>query len=184
MANRQLWLAILFIVIAILAVIVLAISLQQPPDSAVQPSPNPTNTPNSDVFLGTTIKIRGAGQNGLWELKVLELERTDNIELLTDVKGVYYENGILLYRITAQRGQIFVNSRILKMSNTVKFESSDGKKIFADELTWDPNGERIQARGRVRFESARSVLTTDELSADLRLNRVNLSGKTQASYQR
>jgi LPS export ABC transporter protein LptC len=184
MPNRQFWLAVIFITIAVLAVVVLVFSLQQRPDGAIQPKSSPSPTPGSDIFSGMSIKIPVAGRNGVWELKVTQLERTDNIDLLTDVKGAYYENKALLYRIAAQKGQIYLNSRILEVSGAVRFESNDGKKITANQLTWDPNGQKIRARGRVRLETSRSVLTAEELAADLRLNRVVLSGKTHASYQR
>jgi hypothetical protein len=184
MPNRQFWLAVIFITIAGLAVTVLVISLQQHPDAAVQPNSIPKPSPSSDIFLGMSIKIPVAGRNGLWELKVTQLERTDNIDLLTDVKGAYYENGKFLYRIAAQKGQIYLNSRIFKVSGAVRFESHDGKKITANEMTWDPNGQKILARGRVRLETSRSVLTAAELTADLGVNRLVFSGKTQASYQR
>jgi lipopolysaccharide assembly outer membrane protein LptD (OstA) len=130
------------------------------------------------------IKVPGREDNGFWELTVAKSESATNIGHIYQINGKYRVNQKVKYRISGDAGQILWESRILMLNGRVKLMTEEGKKLTADEMSWDPNISKVNARGNVHFETKDLSLNTGKLEADLDLNLLNFTGLTKATYGR
>ena len=176
------------IFLSIIGLTTLIISLRgtnqdQPESKPIEVKPSKPQ-PNSDLFSGMVLKIPGSEPNSYWELHVVNFESITESGKMNGVKGNYYQNKQVIYKISAKTGVIAWKTRILSLKGAVKFQSNDGKEITADEFVWDPNNKLITATSNVLLKVSQANIKTDSLKADLKLEKVVFSGVTRALYQR
>ncbi|HEY8464202.1 MAG TPA: LPS export ABC transporter periplasmic protein LptC [Bacillota bacterium] len=153
-------------------------------------SPKPVAKPtasapkaNENVLLGMTIKIPGNEGNSHWELKVTRFSSLEHIGRMQSIRGDYYLDGQPIYHISARAGEINWETRKLRFNDQVEFTSNDGKKLSAQEFLWDPVQNRIFAADQVVLSSPGLVVTTRQLEADPRLDRIIFKGATKFIYE-
>lgn len=139
---------------------------------------------NSDEFIGLLLRIPGAEKNGYWELNVARLESKDDIGEMKEINGHYYLDKKPIYHISAESGVIQWKTRVLQMDGQVNLKTDDGKSLRAEEISWDPNTQKILAEKKVVLESPGLTVTTEKLDGDLNLDQVKLSGITKSFYRR
>jgi hypothetical protein len=149
---------------------------------------------------GITIIIPGSQKGSYWELKLAKCNYSSNIGHLININGEFFNSKkTVIYRISAQTGNLYWKTRILQLLGNVKFEMksdsrvgaappSKRRELSADEVIWDPGtGKRagvITARGQVTFRTADLTVNTTQVSTDLDFKRMIFSGTTKASFHK
>ncbi len=151
-----------------------------------QESLNNGDTVGFDEAEGVTMTIPGSTQNAYWELNIHKIKTTTgDINNLEQVEGVYFVNKIPSYQISGNRGTVYLKTRRLEIIGNVILKAMDGsKKITAERVVWDTLGNKVTAQKNAILETLQTIVTTEEIVADLGIDHAVFNGQTKVSYQR
>jgi hypothetical protein len=116
----------------------------------------PGITVESTHFVG-----RSEGKKS-WEFrtdKVLISDDDECVELEGIRDGIFYDEGEVWMRFTAERARVNVRTDNLALENVV-FQSSGGDSLSADTLTWDKNYNKVILEGDVRVRQGQDAILT------------------------
>ena len=184
MVNKKTWSVISIVVVTLIGVITFAISFRQVSHEHPSAPTIKSDLQTKEEFIGMVIKIPGVDINSYWELNVSKFESFDDTGHMFTVKGKYYLNKKPFYNISAASGIVYWKTRVLSLSGNVIMTTNDEKQLVAEQLTWDPNAKKIQARQNVVLTANRIKIETEEFKGNLDLERAVFSGFTKATYQR
>ncbi len=135
-----------------------------------------------DFLKDIKIKLPGEQPESYWELEVAKTENRGDRGRLSQVKGRYYVKGKLVYSLSGNRGEIFWQTRQLKINENVRLITNDGKRLQAEELVWNPKTQQITAVKQVVFTTDQVKVSTQKIIADLSIKKIVFSGPTKTIY--
>ena len=107
----------------------------------------------------------------------VELYEKKQFSYLTGIKGVLYSSRSLdpIAELQAQKGELDNHSRILTLQGQVQITFEDGRKLFTEQLIFDPQKEVFFNRQKVRLEAPEGLTLADSLFYDLKTGQLQLT---------
>jgi len=181
--NRKQWSVWIITFLISTIVIFYLVSIYQ--SFQVKLKPRATVPPiTADLLQEIKLKIPGVNKNSYWDLYVDQTENEAGYARIFNIKGEYFCDGKLRYKLTAVSGRINWDSQILIVNGGVCLISEDGKEIQAGEVTWDPKQQKIIAEKLVTYKDQVMVASTEKFTTDLEFNKGLFSGLTKVRYLR
>lgn len=194
MGKKKFWMVL--IIITVIGLITLVVLLQKSTDTTPITLPaKPEMEIETDELDGITAIVPGTERGSYWELKFAKCIYRNNTGHLESIYGEFYNaKKTLLYRISAQTGDLYWKTRILKLKGNARLEAKGNagafgsalKELKADEMIWDPGSEKsegvITARSHVTFTTQDLTVNTTQVKTDLDLKKMFFSGVTKASF--
>jgi len=162
------------VIIAAALTVLLVQAVFRPAESPVDIG-GPLLTRFSDPYF---VKYKRGGERE-WSLRAEAVEEAAdgsgavNFEKITE--GVLYQDNAPRFSFVADRGVLTPERDLRLIGNVIFYEQ--GEPVFeTDEVIWQAATETVLAPGPVRANYADQRLTAGRLEADLREDRVTLSG--------
>lgn len=171
------------ILVIIVAGLMIMLSTRQTPQKA-EPVVDAETPANDGEFVGITIKVPGVEEDCYWELTVDKMTGLEESGRIFEVAGEYFKNGVVIYTITSEGGNVNLKEQIITFDGKVLLKTSNGRQISADVLLWNTKQEQITATGNVILKSPDSTVTTEKMTTDHQLEKAMFSGMTKVQYQR
>lgn len=119
-------------------------------------------------------------ENGrlLWEIhaEVIEIDPDTNNVHLQKVEGTFYSASGTVLKLSGNEGAIDSQSKDITLTGNVQGTSSDGGTFAAPQAQWQEQSQKFFASGGVKVTKPDTVLTGDNLTGDMALSTVEVSG--------
>ncbi|MCL6589677.1 MAG: LPS export ABC transporter periplasmic protein LptC [Firmicutes bacterium] len=175
------------ILIALLVVAAIGMALlwrgkKEPQTTQVFDSP-PGLQIEADQLSGLNIKVPGGEKNSYWLLNFAKFTDLGEAGALDSISGEYIQESKPIYRLTADSGSIHWQSQQMTLYGPRVAAMDQTKEISAAEMLWEPKTGQISAKRQVFVRVNDLIVRTEELTADLELDRFVLKGSTTATSE-
>lgn len=132
------------------------------------------------VFRALDLSYRLPNGRLAWELKApqarYDLER--RIAQAVDLRGVIYQKGKPVYRITARSGTVLNDGELIQLEGKPRIERLVGRSttISGQRLRWIPGKQRIELEGEPTAEQQGLRITARQARFQLDADRLELRG--------
>ncbi|HEY9688645.1 MAG TPA: LPS export ABC transporter periplasmic protein LptC [Coleofasciculaceae cyanobacterium] len=130
------------------------------------------------VFDNLTLNRADKKGQVLWEVrsKQARYSRDRKLAKLSDVKGKLFQDGKVIYEITAKQGEVEQNGQVLKVSGNLRAKDLREKMEFqGGSAIWEPSKFQLQMKGGVTLNHPQAKIQSQEAVAFSRDRRVELS---------
>lgn len=162
-----------------------------PPDPLAQPETPPTPQQESQLTLEkATLEQANAKGQTLWKIQVEQGEYTPDRQnaSLVDIKGDFYQDGKVVLKVKADRGQIVEDGKsLILQDNIVAVDPRNQAVLRTQEVEWLAEESVLIARQKLKGEHPELTVTANEGRYDTRNQRLlltgNIVGVTEHSQQ-
>lgn len=155
-----------------------------PPDPLAQPNTTPTPEVESQLTLNqATLEQANAKGQTLWKIQVEKGQYTPNRKsaTLANIKGDLYQNGKIVVKVKADRGEILEDGKSLILrDNIVALDPRNQSVIRAQEVEWLAEQSVMVARQNLKGEHPELTVTANEGRYDTKNQRLLLTGNIVA----
>lgn len=133
------------------------------------------------VFRSLDLNFRHPDGSLAWELKAPEARYDIERRLVQAVRmrGVIYERGKPLYRITAPAGTVINDGELIELEGEPRLDRLQGQAttIRADRLRWTPKSQLIEMQGAPRALQRDLEITAEQARFLIAEDKLELRGK-------
>jgi LPS export ABC transporter protein LptC len=179
-----------FILIAIafttlILVIVALVRNSRPPDN----SKHLANLPSRGVEMQLdNVHYEQINQHGFkeWELDALSAQffRSENKIVLQSLTATFFSNEGKIYTLVAEKGELYTDSKNVKVSGNVVANTHEGYQIKTDSLQYSAQKRTITTNDKVALSGKDMVMTGRGMIVDLELEKLHILGEVKASEQK
>lgn len=129
------------------------------------------------VFDNLTLNRADKQGQVLWEVRANQARysRDRKLAKLSDVKGKLFQDGKVVYEITAKQGEVEQNGQVLKVSGNLRAKDLREKMEFqGGSATWEPAKFQLQMKGGVTLNHPQAKIQSQEAVAFSRDRRVEM----------
>jgi LPS export ABC transporter protein LptC len=170
-----------FILIAIafttlILVIVALVRNSRPPDN----SKHLANLPSRGVEMQLdNVHYEQINQHGFkeWELDANKI-------VLQSLTATFFSNEGKIYTLVAEKGELYTDSKNVKVSGNVVANTHEGYQIKTDSLQYSAQKRTITTNDKVALSGKDMVMTGRGMIVDLELEKLHILGEVKASEQK
>jgi hypothetical protein len=152
--------------------------------SARRPAPSDDDKPKDEVRKaetagGSAVRYSdGEDRKKLWSIEwgEAQLEYNDDGHFggtLAEVKGQFFRQGVPAAEFLARQAETKLGSSVLSIEGGIRLSSKEpALTLTCDKVVWNPDLQRIEARGNVKVDSPRYTMGPAEVlfcSPDLKV---------------
>ncbi|WP_289049792.1 LPS export ABC transporter periplasmic protein LptC [Acidaminococcus timonensis] len=124
---------------------------------------------------GSTIQETKNGRK-VWELTVESMlyDKKTQIDKLKGIKGTFYQEDGRSMTVTADEGEVHVDTKDVVLSVNPHGTTSDGGEAKADRFTWVNKDQTVLAEGNVYLKKGDTVATSKKATFNVALDHAEL----------
>ena len=124
---------------------------------------------------GSTIQETKNGKK-VWELTVESMlyDKKTQIDKLKGIKGTFYQEDGRTMTVTADEGEVHVDTKDVILSVNPHGTTSDGGEAKADKFTWVNKDQTVLAEGNVYLKKGDTVATSQKATFNVALDHAKL----------
>jgi len=173
------------IAVALLVLVLVAVPLVR---NALSPKkqqrPDGLPPPGVDMQLDT-VHYEQIDQEGRreWELsaKGAQYEKNNKKVALTEISVSFFSREGTVYKLAADRGELFTESQDVSLSGNVVAETAEGYKIRTDSIRYSGREKKVSTADPVAFDSKDMVMTGRGMVIDLEEEKLYILDEVKAS---
>jgi LPS export ABC transporter protein LptC len=117
-----------------------------------------------------------------WELNAHSAQyfKNENKIVLQSITLTFYSDDGKRYNLTAERGELYTDSRNLKVSGNVVVDTDEGYQVRTDSFQYNAKERKIVTNDRVTLSSKELVMTGKGMVVDLEEEKLRILGEVRA----
>ena len=185
--TKAIWYRLVGVVLLAMIVVVGVRTCQQSdPLRSIAEGNDVPDDPNQTGLTFRAVTLEQPDENGkkLWTVKGTEVTYSPDrqIAFVTAPDGELYQDGVIIYRVKAETGEIRENGKVIFLwGNIVATGVESGAVLRGNELEWRPDEDRLIVRNRLTGSHPQIQALAQQAEVFNREKRILLTGDVEAN---